>query len=1017
MSRLDRPCLTEALEPRRLLAAVSWDGGGDGTSWTDPLNWDGDAVPTISDDVTIDVAADPTVTVGAGNTDEDVAAASVTTAEAMYLRGGTLTLGGTFTTSAQVLLGDRGFGRTGTIAGGRLETAVGGEFVAERGYLDGVTLAGSMVAEDPSGAFLTITNNLTLDGGTLTVRDAQVGFSGGGSFSGTGTVALPFANFENPIISSDADLAIDTGVTIRGARGTISASGSITNFGTILADEPSNQQPTYIEVRPNGPVDRLQNFGTIRAATGGDMRLRNLENRAGGTVEVADNTAAIELTGDWTNTGGTLALTGGGLALGGQFAMSDLGTFNRNGGDLYLNGELDNTGQTLTLAKTGPLILGGSPVTSFPAATILGGTIGPLAAGADFAWDRVILDGVEIAGDLTVFPPPAVGNAEVTVRNGLTLDGATLFLRPMAFRSALLDFAGGPQTLGGTGTVSLPEAGRSSASFGKSFSGELLIGPDVTISGVSTSFNNGRSGPIRNQGTILLDGGTGTINTVNFNGEFVNEGTITVAHAHARGRIANAAGGLVEVTPQGALELRDAWSNAGTLRLDGGELALGGTFTIADLGTFDRTGGTLRLSGTLDNAGDTLTLAGIGPIIVGGFGVVSSAAGTISGGTIGPFTPGGSLTVDRGTFDSVTLADLVRVAGPSAGSQTSLSADLLTLDGGTLDLVGKAELGPQAFNGPLAIVGDGEVRLFTGGSFSARPQVRANGDVTIGAGVVVKGQRGATLAGRNVTNDGTLVGTVSNPISGPDGSSFNVTAGNSGGDSFTNNGTLTAEANSYLRATHLAGGTGKLAPMAGGVVDVSNQKANLAEGQPITLDEDAVVPEGATLAIRFEFAPFARSADVELDGTLILDYPDVGPSVLPGVAADVASGYAGGAWTGPGIRSPAAADDAARAVGYREAAALLGPNGGIVGGVDVDATAVIARGTLAGDANLDLAVTIADFARLRSGFGGAGLFSDGDFNYDGQVTIADFAILRSNFGTALPAPAASLFADDDGPLA
>ena len=116
------PSTLEALESRRLLAAVAWDGGGDGGSWTDPLNWDGDAVPTISDDVTIDVAADPTVTVGAGNTNEDIAAASITTAEAMYLRGGTLTLGGTFTTSAQVLLGDRGFGRTGMIAGGRLET-------------------------------------------------------------------------------------------------------------------------------------------------------------------------------------------------------------------------------------------------------------------------------------------------------------------------------------------------------------------------------------------------------------------------------------------------------------------------------------------------------------------------------------------------------------------------------------------------------------------------------------------------------------------------------------------------------------------------------------------------------------------------------------------------------------------------------------------------------------------------------------------------------------------------------
>ena len=68
---------------------------------------------------------------------------------------------------------------------------------------------------------------------------------------------------------------------------------------------------------------------------------------------------------------------------------------------------------------------------------------------------------------------------------------------------------------------------------------------------------------------------------------------------------------------------------------------------------------------------------------------------------------------------------------------------------------------------------------------------------------------------------------------------------------------------------------------------------------------------------------------------------------------------------------------------------------------------------LAGDADRDRAVTIADFAQLRAGFGGPGLFSEGDFNYDGQVTIADFAVLRRNFGTALAprAAATSLFGD------
>ena len=57
---------------------------------------------------------------------------------------------------------------------------------------------------------------------------------------------------------------------------------------------------------------------------------------------------------------------------------------------------------------------------------------------------------------------------------------------------------------------------------------------------------------------------------------------------------------------------------------------------------------------------------------------------------------------------------------------------------------------------------------------------------------------------------------------------------------------------------------------------------------------------------------------------------------------------------------------------------------------------------LAGDANGDGSVTIADFAILRANFGTSGSsFEMGDFNEDGDVTIADFAILRANFGSSV----------------
>jgi subtilisin-like proprotein convertase family protein/6-phosphogluconolactonase (cycloisomerase 2 family) len=64
---------------------------------------------------------------------------------------------------------------------------------------------------------------------------------------------------------------------------------------------------------------------------------------------------------------------------------------------------------------------------------------------------------------------------------------------------------------------------------------------------------------------------------------------------------------------------------------------------------------------------------------------------------------------------------------------------------------------------------------------------------------------------------------------------------------------------------------------------------------------------------------------------------------------------------------------------------------------------------LAGDANGDRQVNLADFGILRANFGRNDdpLFSQADFNYDGRVDLADFGILRQNFGEELlpPVPA------------
>lgn len=38
-------------------AVVTWDGGGDGVNWSDPINWSGNVVPTSADDVVLGAGA------------------------------------------------------------------------------------------------------------------------------------------------------------------------------------------------------------------------------------------------------------------------------------------------------------------------------------------------------------------------------------------------------------------------------------------------------------------------------------------------------------------------------------------------------------------------------------------------------------------------------------------------------------------------------------------------------------------------------------------------------------------------------------------------------------------------------------------------------------------------------------------------------------------------------------------------------------------------------------------------
>jgi hypothetical protein len=76
----------EPLEVRRLLAGRGLDRQRRRVNWTNANNWSGNALPTAADDVTINVAANPSIILASGNQSIH----SLNNAENLSLNGGTL---------------------------------------------------------------------------------------------------------------------------------------------------------------------------------------------------------------------------------------------------------------------------------------------------------------------------------------------------------------------------------------------------------------------------------------------------------------------------------------------------------------------------------------------------------------------------------------------------------------------------------------------------------------------------------------------------------------------------------------------------------------------------------------------------------------------------------------------------------------------------------------------------------------------------------------------------------------
>ncbi len=536
--------------------------------------------------------------------------------------------------------------------------------------------------------------------------------------------------------------------------------------------------------------------------TGGTLTVSGASTVLSGTGNLEVAGGALTLTGsNWANTS-TLVLSSGTLNLGGSLTQTSLGAFNRSGGTVNLNGNVE--GNLALGGSTGSWNFGGS-------GQLRNGTI-TVDPSVEFQSSGFYtFDNVTIAAGSAV--KVASGSARLTIVNGLTVDGRLLLGDTANFGQLLSNplSGNGSQTIGGTGRIEFNHLGNVINSSFNSFTGAtggmLVIGSGITLAGQDPAATNERirfegNGTFELQGMLEVDGATASIDIepTGASSLFTNTGTIrsTLGTLNIRPTsFINGTDGEVITSGGSFLIGGDAtqnrtWTNQGLIQVTDTTVSLGGNFTqyamgikspVSGQGTFNRTGGTVTLVGNL--TGPLALNPDTGTWRYGGSGTLRDSTLTVDSSV--DFQSSGFYT-----FDNVTIA-----AG-SAVKVASGTARLTIVNGLTVD--GRLLLGDTANfglllsnrtsgNGSQLIGGTGRIEFNHQGNVinSSFANPATGGTLVIGSGITLAGQDPAATNERIWFNgNGSILFQGTLEVSGP-AARADITA-----TRFENQGTLRA---------------------------------------------------------------------------------------------------------------------------------------------------------------------------------------------------------------------------------
>lgn len=315
---------------------LSWTAAGDGVSWTDPLNWSADRLPTYLDDVSIGYGANVTLAAGSAATVKSLSNAGTLTVDGSLTlladssATGVLNVHGSLTlpnASTLTMTGGGELGGTVNLggAGTRLEVPRGS--VSLRPGLavfgQGVIAFGSTEGEQPTALVLgeVTTTNLELRGGTLggpgTLNvTTRMTWSGGMLANGLATRirsgARLIATADSSIVQEGATLVNEAGGTVdwngsaqMGGGWTLSDGAQIINAGLFNIITNPNRFSEFNQAAGAEQAVSIQNDGQIVVSGTGTavIDLLNFTNAGTGRISVTGGRLKFDGVLNWLNTG------------------------------------------------------------------------------------------------------------------------------------------------------------------------------------------------------------------------------------------------------------------------------------------------------------------------------------------------------------------------------------------------------------------------------------------------------------------------------------------------------------------------------------------------------------------------------------------------------------------------------------------------------------------------------------------------------------------------------------------